>query len=143
MTFAFACAVCKLVLLVLRVHILHEVCIRQCLVQFLVISRTDRPVCVSDGVIFAQVRTASWPSLANLRREILLQGLVRAAFFELLSSLLSLHRACPSCSSGIRRLDSFCTSSHMSNRSFPFGHCTPDTALSISICLLAYDIKCC
>ena len=89
-----SCAVCNLVLLAPRVHILHEVCSRHCFglvpggqscIPRLNHADTDQLVCVSGGAIFAlpcpyaaqqQARPAPWSPLANLHREALLQGLV-------------------------------------------------------------------
>ena len=57
-------------------------------------------------------------------------GLVCAAFFKLLLSLLSLHRTFTSCSRGIRRLDTICGSSH----TFDTGFLLLDVVLQTRFC---------
>ena len=69
-----------------------------------------------------QARSAPWPCLKVLS--------------ELPLSLLSLHRAFPSCSLGTRRFD-YLRVTHVRHRLSLSGRCTPDTVLSSSSCLLA------
>ena len=104
------------------------------------LSVTDEPLdAVTRSIAQQQARSAPWPPLANLHREASFGCKVLS---ELLSSSCSCH-CCrftaifPSCSPGIRRLDTFCTSSRTPDTSFPSGHCTPETARSTSSFLLA------
>ena len=101
---------------------------------------TGRQVCVTSGAIIAlpcPMLPSRWSPLANLPSRGLVVRSCLSCFLRAALVIVVASPRFPSCSPGVRRLDTICTSSHTPDTSLPSGHCTPDTALSSTNCLLA------